>query len=167
MLNHIPCIAVFSVNMIPLQIISISSSSMSNNNPKRSSDRELPGAKKLPPSGGISAQPPVLLDVKEERRQAGLPLNQQAIRLLNSSRTVCYANSGTNALLSSPDVNRILAELPPSQGLLGVIRGLVYAQPNQVIKLNTSTTSNKMSPGVQSVRSPKAFGPPGVCGQAI
>ena len=105
-----------------------------SNNPKRGGDRELPGAKKVPPSEGISAQAPVLLDVEEERRQAGLPLIQQAIRLLNSSHTVCYANSGTNALLSSPDVNRILAALPPSQGLLGVIRGLVYAQPNQVIK---------------------------------
>ena len=138
MLNHVPCITVFSVNMIPLQIISLSSSSMSSNNPKRSGDRELPGAKKLPPPEGISAQVPILLDLEEERRQAGLPPLQQVLRLLNSSHTVCYANSGTNALLSSPDVSQFLATLPPSKGLLGVLRGLACAQPNQVIKQTVS-----------------------------
>ena len=109
-----------------------------SSNPKRSSDRELPGPKKLPPPKGIAANLPILLDLEEERRQAGLPPVQQVLRLLNSSHTVCYANGGTNALLSSPDVNQFLAALPPSQGLLGVIRGLACAQPNQVIKQTVS-----------------------------
>ena len=62
--------------------------------------------------------------LEEARKRARLSPKQPLLQLENSSNTVCYSNSGTNALMSSPQLSRFLAELPTSQGLLGIVRGL-------------------------------------------
>ena len=76
-----------------------------------------------------------LKQLERERNLDGLPLKQPLLQLENSSRTVCYSNSGTNLLMSSPQLSHFLAELPSRQRLLGIVRGLARNQPGKVSSL--------------------------------
>ena len=59
---------------------------------------------------------------------------QQMLRLENPDN-VCYANAGTNALLSSPCVTRFLSSLPNNNVKLNTVRQLARIQPNQITDL--------------------------------
>ena len=70
----------------------------------------------------------------KERKDQGLPCMQQLLRLENPLN-VCYANAGTNALLSSPCVTRFLSSLPNDNGEFHTVRQLVICQPGHVTNL--------------------------------
>ena len=55
---------------------------------------------------------------------------------LENPDNVCYANAGTNALLSSPCVTRFLSSLPNNNVLLNTLRQLARIQPNQITNLS-------------------------------
>ena len=54
---------------------------------------------------------------------------------LENPDNVCYANAGTNALLSSPFVTRFLSSLPNNNVQLNTVRKLARTQPNQITNL--------------------------------
>ena len=54
---------------------------------------------------------------------------------LENPDNVCYANAGTNALLSSPCVTRFLSSLPNNNIQLDTLRQLARIQPNQITNL--------------------------------
>ena len=54
---------------------------------------------------------------------------------LENPDNVCYANAGTNALLSSPFVTRFLFSLPNNNVQLNTVRKLARNQPNQITNL--------------------------------
>ena len=54
---------------------------------------------------------------------------------LENPDNVCYANAGTNALLSSPFVTRFLSSLPNNNVQLNTVRKLARIQPNQITNL--------------------------------
>ena len=74
-------------------------------------------------------------ELERARKQSGLPPKQALLQLENSSKTACYANSGTNLLMSSPRISQFLAELPSRPGLLEVVRELACKQPHKVSSL--------------------------------
>ena len=59
------------------------------------------------------------------------------LRLENSSKTACYSNSGTNLLMSNPQISQFLAGLLDcwTAGLLGIVRGLARNKPYKVSSL--------------------------------
>ena len=59
---------------------------------------------------------------------------QQMLRLENPDN-VCYANAGTNALLSSPCVTRFLSSLPNNNVQLNTLWQLARIQLNQITNL--------------------------------
>ena len=63
------------------------------------------------------------------RHDARLPPMQQALSLVNPLN-VCYANAGTNVLISSPAVSSFMAALPDSEGLLEIVKTLALTSPN-------------------------------------
>ena len=77
----------------------------------------------------------ILEQLERERNLNGLPPKQPLLQLENSSRTVCYSNSGTNLLMSSPQLSHFLAEVPSRLRLLGIVRGLARNQPHKVSSL--------------------------------
>ena len=76
-----------------------------------------------------------LEQLERERNLNGLPLKQPLLQLENSSRTVCYSNSGTNLLMSSPQLSHFLAELPSRPRLLRIVRGLARNEPGKISSL--------------------------------
>ena len=63
------------------------------------------------------------------RQQAGFPPIQQCVRLINR-RNTCYANSGINLLLSSPEVSFFMYHLPATvHQLLGDLQVQSAAPP--------------------------------------
>ena len=77
----------------------------------------------------------ILEQLERERNLNGLPLKQPLLQLENSSRTVCYSNSGTNLLMSSPQLSHFLAELPSRPRLLRIVRGLARNEPGKISSL--------------------------------
>ena len=73
-------------------------------------------------------------ELMKERKDQGLPRMQQLLRLENPLN-VCYANAGTNALISSPCVTRFLSSLPNDNGEFHTVRQLVICQPGHVTNL--------------------------------
>ena len=55
------------------------------------------------------------------------------LRLLNPpGGKLCYANAGTNFLLSAPDVTKFLTQQPPGGGLINIMRRLTMTRPDEV-----------------------------------
>ena len=70
----------------------------------------------------------------QERKIQQLPRRQQLLRLENPLY-VCYANAGTNALLSSPCVTRLLSSLPNYNAQFNTVRQLARLQPSHLTNL--------------------------------
>ena len=62
-------------------------------------------------------------------------MSKQQMLHLENPDNVCYANAGTNALLSSPCVTRFLSSLPNNNVLLNTLWQLARIQPNQITNL--------------------------------
>ena len=62
-------------------------------------------------------------------------MSKQQMLCLENPDNVCYANAGTNALLSSPCVTRFLSSLPNNNAQLNTVRQLARIQPNQLTNL--------------------------------
>jgi len=54
------------------------------------------------------------------------------LRFLNPRGKICYANSGTNFLLSAPEVCQFLAHQPPGGPLNNILHRLLRTRPDQV-----------------------------------
>ena len=67
-----------------------------------------------------------------ERRELGLPLSQQLLRLNNVTKTECCTNAPTAVLLGNAIVSRMLSTLPNQSGLLSTIRGLTTCRPTDI-----------------------------------
>ena len=69
------------------------------------------------------------------RQQAGMPLLQATVMFLNGQRTMCYANAGSNLILSPISINKFLGHLPSTVGgLVKMLRFLALTPPSQVSK---------------------------------
>ena len=88
------------------------------------------------PRGRVQrALPDDLPSIVQLRRQAGLPLLQATIMFLNGTRRMCYANAGSNIILSPISINKFLGELPSTVGgLVKMLRFLALTPPGQVSK---------------------------------
>ena len=73
--------------------------------------------------------------MEQAREKAGRPRRQQLIPFQNPSRTMCYANAGTNFLMSPPEISEFLARLPLGNGLIKVIGALARAPPSDAPRL--------------------------------
>ena len=72
--------------------------------------------------------------LEKVRQKRLMPHIQQALRLNNSSQ-VCYANAGTNLIMSSPYVTSFMADLLQCGGILGIMQNLTMAMPNELKNL--------------------------------
>ena len=98
-----------------------------------------------PPPGRSLTLPDNLPSVVQLRQLHGLPPLQSAIMFLNGSRTMCYANGGTNAILAPISINEFLGQLPPTEiGLVKRLRLLSLTPPGQeLLKANNTTNMTK------------------------
>ena len=81
--------------------------------------------------------PPPLPDnlpsVVQLRQLHSLPPLQSTIMFLNGTRTMCYANGGTNTILAPVSINEFLGQLPSTvTGLVKRLRLLSLTPPGQV-----------------------------------
>ena len=85
--------------------------------------------------GGPSPKRPIWTDRAEELQQRlveGRPTNRPLLKFMNRERYLCYANSGTNALLA-PAVCSFLARQPRTgHKLISMMHGFATAMPSQV-----------------------------------
>ncbi len=63
--------------------------------------------------------------------------DQKMLRLHNPTQTLCYANAGTNFLLSAPEVTRFLSQQLPSRStsnspICSIMHQLAMARTDQV-----------------------------------
>ena len=84
--------------------------------------------------GGVRrGLPDDLHSIVQLREQAGLPLLQATIMFLNGTRRMCYANAGSNTILSPISINKFLGQLPSTvTGLVKMLRFLALTPPGQV-----------------------------------
>ena len=88
-----------------------------------------------PPPGRSLTLPDNLPSVVQLRQLHSLPPRQSAIMFLNGTRTLCYANGGTNTILAAICINEFLGRLPPTvSGLVKRLRLLSLTPPGQVSK---------------------------------
>ena len=85
--------------------------------------------------GGPSPKRPIWTGRAEELQQRlveGRPTNRPLLKFMNRERYLCYANSGTNALLA-PAVCNFLARQPRTgHQLISMMHGFATAMSNQV-----------------------------------
>ena len=67
---------------------------------------------------------------------------------LNGTRTMCYANGGTNTILAAISINEFLGQLPPTvSGLVKRLRLLSLTPPGQVRKQQNNYDKDNYSRG--------------------
>ena len=85
--------------------------------------------------GGPSPKQPISTSRAEEQQQqlvAVLPTDRPLLKFMNAKRYLCYANSGTNTLLT-PAVCSFLARQPRTgHQLISMMHGFATSMPHQV-----------------------------------
>ena len=86
--------------------------------------------------GGPSPKQPISTGRAEEQQQqqlvAVLPTDRPLLKFMNAKRYLCYANSGTNTLLT-PAVCSFLARQPRTgHQLISMMHGFATSMPHQV-----------------------------------
>ena len=101
-----------------------------------------------PPPGRSLTLPDNLPSVVQLRQLHSLPPRQSAIMFLNGTRTMCYANGGTNTILAPISINEFLGRLPPTvSGLVKRLRLLSLTPPGQVRKQQNNYDKDNYSRG--------------------